>query len=125
MTRFFLNTALSLLAASTLAAQATPAKPTQVKPKTIAAATAAPMQAPATKPAKTAAAPRRTDGTMVTTDQVKAAQQALLDKGTYKGKVTGKLNKDFRKAVKEFQTQNQLKATGRLNQETLAKLNIH
>jgi peptidoglycan hydrolase-like protein with peptidoglycan-binding domain len=82
------------------------------------------MQAPA-KPAKTTAATRRPDGTIVTADQIKQAQQALVDKGLYKGKVTGRLNRDFRKAVKDFQTQNQLKATGRLNQETLAKLNIH
>ena len=135
MTRFFLNSALSLLAASTLAAQAAPAKsasPTQAKPKqeqalatkpAPAAATTAPMQAPA-KTAKVAPA-RRADATTVTADQIKQAQQALTDKGLYKGKVTGRLNRDFRKAVKDFQTQNQLKPTGRLNQETLAKLNVH
>ena len=134
MKRSFLSTALSLLVASTLAAQAAPAKaapqtPAKSKPVATvatkpAAAAAAATPAVAKKDTATAHA-RRTDGTTVTTDQIKQSQQALTDKGLYKGKVTGRLNGDFRKAIKAFQTQNQLKATGRLNQETLAKLNIH
>ena len=133
MKRSFLSTALSLLVATTLAAQAAPAKAAAqapVKPKPVQAAVAKPATAAAaaTMPVamkKDSTHARRADGTTVTTDQIKQTQQALADKGLYKGKVSGRLNGDFRKAVKAFQTQNQLKVTGRLNQETLAKLNIH
>ena len=123
---------LSLLVASSLSAQATQPKTESKKaaavaPKSTAAPAVAPVQAKpkdTTHTAKVKAAPRHPDATTATADQMKKAQQALADKGLYKGKVTGRTNAAFRAAVKQYQKDNQLKVTGRLNQETLAKLNI-
>ena len=132
--------ALSLLAASSLAAQsaqkpdpkkpqaAAQAAPAKAAPaKAVAApAQAKPKTADTTKAAKTAStkAPRHEDGTTATADQMKKAQQALIDKGVYKGKVTGRTNAGFKAALKQYQKDNGLAPTGRLNQETLAKLGI-
>ncbi len=131
MAKIFVSSFLSVLAASSLLAQATPAKPpVQEKPKAAVAvakpeqkkvAPAAAAAAAAPKPA-TAAAPRRADGTTATVDQIKDAQKALTAKGLYKGAVSGRLNKDLKAALTEYQKQNNLKPTGRLNQETIAKL---
>ena len=125
--------ALSLLAASSIAAQSAQ-KPDAKKPqaavqaKAIAAPTQAkPKTADTTKTAKTASAAkvnRHADATTATADQMKKAQQALMDKGLYKGKVTGRTNAGFKAAVKQYQKDNGLTVTGRLNQETLAKLGI-
>src|SRR5262245_5156364 len=125
---------LSLLVASSLSAQATQPKTESKKaaavaPKSTAAPAVAPVQAKPkdtthTAKVKDTKAPRHADATTATADQMKKAQQALADKGLYKGKVTGRTNAAFRAAVKQFQKDNQLKVTGRLNQETLAKLNI-
>ena len=128
MSKVFVSSLLSLLTASTLLAQAaTPPKaPVQEKPKpakvvTAPAAPAAAATAAAAKDAKPVAA-RRSDGTTATVEQIKDAQKILADKGLYKGAVTGRLNKDFRAAISAFQKQNKLNPTGRLNQETIAKL---
>lgn len=128
MSKTLMSSFLSLLAATTLAAQATPAKaPSQEKPKPSAPAPKAEAKkaAPAVD-AKAAAtekpAVRRADGTTATVDDIKNAQKALAAKGLYKGAVSGRLNKDFKAALTEFQKQNGLKPTGRLNQETIAKL---
>ena len=132
MSKVFVSSLLSLLTASTLLAQAaTPPKaPVQEKPKPVATmpkpeakkvVTAPAAPAAAAKDAKPAAA-RRSDGTTATVEQIKDAQKILADKGLYKGAVTGRLNKDFRAALSAFQKQNKLNPTGRLNQETIAKL---
>lgn len=118
---------LTLLAGAPVAAQQPPKKDKPAAPT----ATAQPPAAPKTeaKPAATKAeakgAPdtkRRSDGTTATADQIKEAQQALAGKGLYQGKITGRLNQGFRAALKKYQEQNGLKPTGRLNQETIAKL---
>jgi peptidoglycan hydrolase-like protein with peptidoglycan-binding domain len=57
-----------------------------------------------------------------TTAQVKEAQEGLAKAGFYKGKATGVLNKDTKKALRAYQKKNQLPATGRLSDSTLAKL---
>ena len=137
MSKVFVSSLLSLLTASTLLAQAAtpPTAPVQEKPKPVAtmpkpeakkvvtapAAPAAAATAAAAKDAKPVAA-RRSDGTTATVEQIKDAQKILADKGLYKGAVTGRLNKDFRAAISAFQKQNKLNPTGRLNQETIAKL---
>jgi peptidoglycan hydrolase-like protein with peptidoglycan-binding domain len=138
MSKFTLSAAaVSLLLASSLAAQTAQQKPAAKQPT--AAAQAAPAKATTPAPAAvTQAKPKadttakaskskgtkHADGTTATEDQVKKAQQSLADKGLYKGKVTGRSNAAFRAALKQYQKDNQLKATGRLNQETLAKLGI-
>jgi len=57
-----------------------------------------------------------------TKDQIKEAQEGLIKAGLYKGKATGVFNADTRKALREYQKKNDLPATGRLNDSTLAKL---
>jgi peptidoglycan hydrolase-like protein with peptidoglycan-binding domain len=105
---------------------------------TLAAQTAAPAKKPAatstmqhtqSPPAatqdtgsKAAAAKTTTHKAMWTKDQIKEAQEGLIKAGLYKGKATGVYNTDTRKALREYQKKNNLPATGRLNDSTLAKL---
>lgn len=51
-------------------------------------------------------------------DQIMQAQKML------KSAETGKMDNDFRAAIKKFQSENGLKATGTLNRATLEKMNI-
>ena len=128
---------LSLLVASSLSAQATQPKTESKKAAAVPAAkpAMAPVAPAQAKPkgdttrgakvaSKDAKAARHVDGTTATADQMKKAQQALADKGLYHGKITGRTSSAFRVALKQYQKDNQLKPTGRLNQETLTKLNI-
>lgn len=57
-------------------------------------------------------------------EQVKAAQQALKDKGHDPGAVDGKMGPKTQAAVRDFQSKEGLKATGRLDNETRAKLGV-
>lgn len=57
-------------------------------------------------------------------EQVKAAQQALKDKGHDPGEVDGKMGPKTQAAVRDFQSKEGLKATGRLDNETRAKLGV-
>jgi peptidoglycan hydrolase-like protein with peptidoglycan-binding domain len=54
--------------------------------------------------------------------QVKEAQEGLAKAGLYKGKATGVVNKDTKRALRAYQKQNKLPVTGRLSDSTLAKL---
>jgi hypothetical protein len=55
---------------------------------------------------------------------VKQAQQALKDKGLNAGPVDGQWGPQTQQAVKAYQQQNQIQATGELDQQTLASLGI-
>ncbi len=57
-------------------------------------------------------------------DQVTQAQTMLKEKAMYSGVATGKLDPDTRTALKKFQSENGLNATGTLNRATLEKMNI-
>jgi peptidoglycan hydrolase-like protein with peptidoglycan-binding domain len=57
-----------------------------------------------------------------TKDQIKEAQEGLAKAGLYKGKATGVFNADTRKAIKQYQKQNNMPATGRLSDSLLTKL---
>ena len=57
-------------------------------------------------------------------DEVKQAQQKLVDDGDYKGKVDGKFGSQTAQAVKQYQQKNGLKQTGRLDHDTLGKLGV-
>ena len=57
-------------------------------------------------------------------DQVTAAQAMLKRKGAYSGEATGKLDPATRDALKTYQKDNGLRATGTLNRATLEKLGI-
>ena len=55
---------------------------------------------------------------------VKQAQQALKDKGLNAGPVDGRWGPQTQQAVKAYQQQNQIQASGQLDRETLASLGI-
>lgn len=57
-------------------------------------------------------------------EQVTKAQTMLKTGGMYAGEATGKLDDDTRQALKKYQTANNLKSTGTLNQATLEKMGI-
>jgi peptidoglycan hydrolase-like protein with peptidoglycan-binding domain len=56
-------------------------------------------------------------------DDVRRAQEALTAKGHNPGPVDGKMGPQTRAALKEFQTKENMKVTGRLDSDTKAKLN--
>ncbi len=60
----------------------------------------------------------------VSKEQISEAQTKLLAAGTYSGEVTGKYSKEFRTAIREFQSANGLKRKGSLNRATLEKMGI-
>jgi peptidoglycan hydrolase-like protein with peptidoglycan-binding domain len=55
---------------------------------------------------------------------IRQAQEKLNDKGYSSGPVTGRMNLATRAAVRKFQADEKLKATGRLDENTLSHLNI-
>ena len=57
-------------------------------------------------------------------DQVTAAQSVLKRKGSYSGEATGKLDPSTRDAIKTYQKDNGLRATGTLNRATLEKMGV-
>jgi lipid-binding SYLF domain-containing protein/peptidoglycan hydrolase-like protein with peptidoglycan-binding domain len=57
-------------------------------------------------------------------DDIRNAQQALKDKGTYTGPVDGTMNAETKKALRDFQRKNNLEATGTLNHETMTALGV-
>jgi peptidoglycan hydrolase-like protein with peptidoglycan-binding domain len=94
--------------AGTLAAQTSaPSKPTPQAQKSPAPTTNA------TAPAKPHAWSKA---------EITEAQQGLAKAGYFKGKPTGEMNADTKKALKAFEKANNLPATGRLSDTVLAKL---
>jgi len=57
-------------------------------------------------------------------EQVRAVQQALKDKGHDPGEVDGKMGPKTQAALRDFQSKEGLKASGRLDGETMAKLGV-
>jgi len=60
----------------------------------------------------------------ITEKEVKAVQAELIVRGYYKSKVTGVLDRDTRDAVLAYQSDNGLKASGRIDMETYNKLEL-
>jgi peptidoglycan hydrolase-like protein with peptidoglycan-binding domain len=58
------------------------------------------------------------------TDQVKAAQEALKDKGMDPGSADGVMGPKTRQALREFQKKEGLKESGQLDAETMDKLGV-
>jgi peptidoglycan hydrolase-like protein with peptidoglycan-binding domain len=78
-----------------------------------------------TKKAATAASTKTATAThhaAWTKDDVKEAQEGLAKAGLYKGKTSGIMNADTRKALRAYQKQNKLPVTGRLSDSVLVKL---
>ena len=57
-------------------------------------------------------------------EQVRAIQQALKDKGHDPGEIDGKMGPKTQAALKDFQSKEGLKATGRMDAETMTKLGV-
>ena len=57
-------------------------------------------------------------------EQVRAVQQALKDKGHDPGDIDGKMGPKTQAALRDYQSKEGLKATGRVDAETMAKLGI-
>jgi peptidoglycan hydrolase-like protein with peptidoglycan-binding domain len=57
-------------------------------------------------------------------EQVRAVQQALKDKGHDPGDIDGKMGPKTQAALRDFQSKEGLKASGRLDAETMAKLGV-
>ena len=57
-------------------------------------------------------------------EQVRAVQQALKDKGHDPGEIDGKMGPKTQAALRDYQSKEGLKATGRLDSETMAKLGV-
>jgi peptidoglycan hydrolase-like protein with peptidoglycan-binding domain len=57
-------------------------------------------------------------------EQLKKAQQALKDKGLYEGEVDGVMGPKTREALREFQKNENIQQTGRLDRETMSKLGL-
>jgi peptidoglycan hydrolase-like protein with peptidoglycan-binding domain len=112
MTRYFATTALLLLAVPFLSAQQAAAP--GARPAV------APSQQPAQQPAP--AKPAKHTSTMATEAQIKEVQNDLTKAGLYKGPVSGTMNKEFEAALKKYQTAHKLKATGHVDEATLAAL---
>jgi peptidoglycan hydrolase-like protein with peptidoglycan-binding domain len=114
---------VSALAAASLSANSLSAQST-------ATPTSKPAAAPAMKHASGSQAQDTTAKTTASTthhaawtkDQIKEAQEGLTKAGLYKGKATGVLNQDTKKALRAYQKQNNMPVTGRLNDDVLAKL---
>lgn len=111
------------LSAGALAAQSTSTQPPATKP-TMNQAPAVHVKQDTTKKAVTAASPKaaKTHHAAWTKDDVKEAQEGLTKAGLYKGKVSGVMNADTRKALRSYQKQNKLPVTGRLSDSVLVKL---
>ena len=62
--------------------------------------------------------------TQPTADRYKDIQQALADKGYFKGDVTGEWGSDSRDALRRFQTDNKLPDDGKINSLSLIQLGL-
>jgi peptidoglycan hydrolase-like protein with peptidoglycan-binding domain len=122
MRTFPLIAAMAALTLSTgaLAAQATSTSKPAAKPTMSQSSTTQDTTKKATAAAKTSSTKMR--HAAWTKDQIKEAQEGLTKAGLYKGKATGELNADTRKALRAYQKQNKLPVTGRLSDSVLVKL---
>lgn len=57
--------------------------------------------------------------------QMKQVQQKLKDEGLYKGEIDGQMGPNTKQALEQFQKKNGLQETGRLDQQTLAALDVN
>jgi peptidoglycan hydrolase-like protein with peptidoglycan-binding domain len=126
MRTFSLAAALTALtlSASALAAQSTSQQPA-TKPAMNQSSTVHVKQDSTKKTAATSASAKTSATTRHaawTKDDIKEAQEGLTKAGLYKGKASGIMNADTRKALREYQKQNKLPVTGRLSDSVLVKL---
>ena len=117
------STLIAVVSASALSAQSTSTAPQPAAAPAMKHTPAVHMKSDTTKAAATTKATTPTTRHAAwTKDQIKEAQEGLSKAGLYKGKATGVLNKDTKKALREYQKENKLPVTGRLSDDVLAKL---
>ena len=63
-------------------------------------------------------------GPELTPDMIRNVQQALQQDGTYRGRVDGVWGPGTQAAVRTYQQQHNMNATGQLDQDTLAAMNL-
>jgi peptidoglycan hydrolase-like protein with peptidoglycan-binding domain len=96
---------------------APPAQSKQAPPEQLQRPDASGMQQPmATAPSDQVQAPN------LSQDTVKEAQRQLKAEGLYNGVIDGRIGRETRAAVRQFQQQNGLKTTAVLDQDTLQHL---
>src|SRR5207249_476375 len=66
----------------------------------------------------------RTSELRITSKEVSAVQTELREQGYYKAKPNGILNQETRAALRRYQTEHELTASGRIDRATLEKLGI-
>lgn len=109
------------------AAPATPAQRTQGVSDPAAKEQAGKPSTPATsesKPADRMSADKDRMGMTASPEQVRQVQQALKDKGKDPGPIDGVMGPQTKSALKDYQQDEGLKATGQLDTATLAKLGV-
>lgn len=110
---------LALAGTTTLAAQAA----TQAPAKPAAQPTAqAPAQAAPDTQHRAMAHAGTEKGFVATRSRIEHAQRILAKRGLYKGKVTGQVNDDFTAALRHYQENEKLTATGQLDAATWESL---
>ena len=62
--------------------------------------------------------------THYTSTEITAAQQQLQASGYYKGSIDGRYNRKMARALTDFQVDNDLTETGRLNHKTCSRLGL-
>ena len=66
----------------------------------------------------------RTSSEVTSSDMVRAAQRQLKRAGSYQGEVDGVMGQETRDALRQYQQEQHLSATGRLTNETARSLGI-
>src|SRR5262245_37062283 len=69
-------------------------------------------------------APSQAQTTELTPDMIRNVQQTLQQDGSYHGRVDGVWGPSTQAAVRNYQQQHNLNATGQLDQDTLAAMNL-
>jgi len=105
------------------ASKSEPAKPEGAKPEGKAESKPDTMK-PETKTEKAEKPGKAAQGMARGSEQVKAAQQALKDKGHDPGTIDGVMGPKTQAALKGFQKAEGLKESGRLDTDTMAKLGM-
>src|SRR5271166_6466838 len=85
-------------------------------------ATPTPTETPTPTPTPSATPPHSATSIPEPTPTTAAVQRALAQRGYYKGRIDDKLGPETRRAIREFQRKEGLRASGRVDSATIKKL---
>src|SRR5271165_2343750 len=85
-------------------------------------ATPTPSATPSPTPTPSATPPHSATSIPEPTPTTAAVQRALAQRGYYKGRIDDKLGPETRRAIREFQRKEGLRASGRVDSATIKKL---